>query len=254
MNKFYVYCIFRPWNLEPCYIGKGSGYRTKQHFRSLERHPNPHLVAIIKRAEGAEVPCVIMHDGLDEATAFEYEKAFIAAIGRSDLGLGPLCNMTDGGEGCSGRRHTPEACLKIAESHRGKKRSPEAVANMRAAQKGRIITPEARKKISASLTGRSSPPGHMARLAEINRGNKYTLGRKFSEDHRKKISDALMGKPRSKETKERLRELNLGRKHTEETREKMRMSAQNRAPISDENRIKLSDAVKRSWKIRKNSI
>lgn len=122
MNHFYVYCLFRPWNLEPCYIGKGHGHRIGEHFTLGAKHYNKHLASIIKMSD-REIPAVILHENLDEKTAFEYEKAFIAAIGRADRGKGPLCNWTDGGDGVSGFTHRPESKAAMSAKRMGNKYS-----------------------------------------------------------------------------------------------------------------------------------
>src|SRR5271157_172645 len=72
MPAFYVYCLFRP-NGEPCYIGKGKGRRAIFHFYPSQQR-NPHLSAIVKNAGGV-LPHVILHSGLDERTALDYEVA-----------------------------------------------------------------------------------------------------------------------------------------------------------------------------------
>ena len=158
MNKFYVYCLFRPWNAEPCYIGKGTGKRAFYHQRVGARHQNKHLGAILKKAK-KELPCVILHDNLTEKQALEYEIALIKAIGRKAYG-GPLVNQTDGGDGLSGYRHSP----RVKETLRVK-----ALGNKAAV--GGIKDPELKKnhlvKISTKAKQRWQEPKY--RQLAVNR-------------------------------------------------------------------------------------
>ena len=60
-----------------------------------------------KRKEGIKPPSdknriLILHSGLPEQTAFDYEKKLILFYGRKDQGTGLLRNMTNGGEGTAG--------------------------------------------------------------------------------------------------------------------------------------------------------
>lgn len=57
----------------------------------------------------------------------EKEKYFIKLYGRRDLGTGTLVNLTDGGEGSLGSKHSEESKLKISESRKGKKMSEESI-------------------------------------------------------------------------------------------------------------------------------
>ena len=89
MRKFLVYAFCRADGTF-YYIGKG----TKKRPYS-------------KRAIGIKPPAdksrvLILHEQLDEATAFEYERNLIAFYGRKDKNEGLLRNMTDGGEGVAG--------------------------------------------------------------------------------------------------------------------------------------------------------
>lgn len=161
-NRFFVYMFYRPWDMTPCYVGKGSGNRIGQHFADGDNHHNPHLANIMKKA-GGKLPYVILHDHLDEGTAFEFEIATIASIGRKAKG-GPLVNMTDGGEGISGHRF---------------KMSPEGVEKIRAA---------------ALKNG--------AKTAERNRQKPhYCEGRKLTDEHKAKLSIASASKRHTAESK-----------------------------------------------------
>ena len=100
-NCFYVYILFRP-DGRPCYVGKGRGKRINRHFSSAisGSHSNKHLMNIIRKSSGS-IPSVIIRNDLSEQEAFEFEIAWIKAIGREAFG-GPLVNKTDGGEGPTG--------------------------------------------------------------------------------------------------------------------------------------------------------
>lgn len=78
----------------------------------------------------------ILFEDLTWEQAIEKEKEFIALYGRRDLGLGSLVNLTDGGEGTIGYRHSDEVkekCRLISSGENnywyGKKR-PEHSENM----------------------------------------------------------------------------------------------------------------------------
>ena len=198
---FYVYVIFRP-NGVPCYVGKGRGDRWFVHKKLRHRHHNKHLANIIAKA-GGDLPLVKIRDGLIEAQAFEIERAIIAAIGREAKG-GSLVNLTDGGEGASGRpqkpiseetrmrlrishlgkKQTEETKEKRAQKNRGKKRSPEWCAANRARRTGEKRNQEARKNISLAKIGVKLTVDHRLKISE---STKKALA---SPEVRKKISDA----------------------------------------------------------------
>lgn len=68
-----------------------------------------------------------------------------------------LYNMSDGGEGTSGRRHTDEAKSKMSAAARSRPPMTEAQRlKMSAANTGRKHTNESRRKISESQRGRTS--------------------------------------------------------------------------------------------------
>jgi len=119
-HRFYTYVLIRPWNEVPCYVGKGQDDRVNDHTRMGEDHYNPHLANIFKKA-GGSLPFEIAFSSDDEDEAFAAETRLILSIGRADLGLGPLANHTNGGEGSSGRifsKETREILSNRAVSYR----------------------------------------------------------------------------------------------------------------------------------------
>lgn len=170
---FYVYILFDKQAI-PRYVGKGKNRRATNHLR---RSHNADVRRLVKNS-GGDLPIVIVRDSITETEAFETEAALIAAIGR---GMdGPLLNLTDGGDGVSGYKWTPEQ-----------------IAAVRAARKGFILSPEARAKISAALSGVPKSPEHRAAAAAARKG--IGIGQKFSQAHREAIGRAHLGKTRSPE-------------------------------------------------------
>jgi len=206
LRRFYVYIIFR-WDGSPCYVGKGRGDRWLRHAKNST---NRHLGRIYAQA-GGTLPIIKVREGLTHAEACETEIALIIAIGRADLGRGPLVNFTDGGEGMLGHRPSPETCEKIASSHRG-----------------RPLSAEHKAQIGETQRGKPKPDGHGAKVAAA------LIGHVISEATRAKIGAANRGQKRSPEQVERmrivasspdvvarLRAANLGKRATPEARAKM---------------------------------
>ena len=64
---------------------------------SKDYYKNRKIKSMIK--DGYFPIALKMFENMSEAKAFDMESFIIKNIGREDLGLGPLCNLTDGGEG-----------------------------------------------------------------------------------------------------------------------------------------------------------
>jgi hypothetical protein len=98
----------------------------------------------------------------DELALLVEEEA-ISLYGRKDMGLGPLLNMTDGGDGAEVSAATK---LKISIGNKGRKR-PDVIARC----KGKVLGPN--KNPSAPRPEQSL----------------RQLGRKLSEETKRKISE-----------------------------------------------------------------
>lgn len=107
---FYTYVHCYP-DGRPFYVGKGSGKRAWS-----SRGRNPWWQQIIKK-HGLHV--LFVAKDIDEELAFLCEQETIDAFHRSGI---KLCNMTEGGEGASGFKHTEAAKQKVREAKLGVKR------------------------------------------------------------------------------------------------------------------------------------
>ena len=90
---------------EPFYIGKGSLERYKKHLIENKRDNNRHKKNTIKKIQknGLEPIIIKVLENVNEQTAFDKEIELIWVIGRADLKMGSLTNMSWGGEGNDGR-------------------------------------------------------------------------------------------------------------------------------------------------------
>jgi hypothetical protein len=132
-NDFYVYMHIKEESDEIFYVGKG------RKNRAFSKHGrNKHWNNIVQKYN---YKVDILYEGLTNDEACIIEKDFIKKIGRKDLMLGTLVNMTDGGDGVVGNEPW----------NKGKKMDPSW-------NKGRIISEETKLKISESNKGRKQGP------------------------------------------------------------------------------------------------
>lgn len=141
--------VYRHWRKdknEVFYVGIGKN--ESRAFDFLRR--NKVWKGIKKRTD---VDVEIVARDLTWVDACELEKLMIQEYGRFDLGTGRLVNMTDGGDGAFGLKHSQETIDKRADSNRGKKR-----------------TAETRVKISKALTGKKFSEKHIQSLRTSHLG------------------------------------------------------------------------------------
>ena len=186
---FYVYEHWRP-DKDVCFwVGKGSGSRARL-FRRNRYYNN--IIAKLSRL-GMCVEVRMVQSGLTEAAAHILEMDRIAFWRAASV---LLANMTNGGEGISGLKHSAATRAKMKE----KRKLQSRVAHS-AVMKGRKHSSEHRAKISAGLKGRV----HSAQTKE-------------------KIRKSNLGQKRSVETRENLRQSHLGKTQTVATKQKRRLA------------------------------
>lgn len=192
MNNFYVY-MYSDTGDTSFYIGKGCGQRYKV-LKHLHRNTtNKFLKKKILKIGIDNVQIKFLHKDLTEDVAIQFEIFYIGLYGRRDLGLGTLCNLSDGGEGSSGYIFSEESKRKMSLAKVGKVLSAEAKHNMSKAHTGHIgviHTEDTKRKISIAKLGHKQPEDAVRKVAEINKGNTYHLGHKHSEEARRKMREA----------------------------------------------------------------
>ncbi|MCK9994329.1 MAG: hypothetical protein Dbin4_02849 [Alphaproteobacteria bacterium] len=154
-NLFYVYVLRHPDGV-PLYVGKGCGDRAKRHLsRSHSQFVN-RIISKIRR-DGGEPILDFIFETADESAAHAKEIEVIGIYGRRNNGTGCLANLTDGGEGQSGRICSDTTKKKIGAKSAGRECSVEARAKISKAHKGRKHTVEAVEAYRAAAIARATP-------------------------------------------------------------------------------------------------
>ncbi len=139
---YYTYAYLRE-DKTPYYVGKGKGNRA---YRRRDNGINP---------PKDKSRILILKKNLTEEEAFKHEIYMISVFGRKDLGTGILRNLTDGGDGVSGRTpwnkgktHSEETKRKMSELKKGitRKMSEETERKISEALKGKTLSEDTRKK------------------------------------------------------------------------------------------------------------
>jgi hypothetical protein len=185
MNNFYIYTHTKLGDTLPFYIGKGSNNRAySKHDRSN----------FWKRISKNGYTVQIELTNLYEDEALQLEKEIIKMYGRRDLGTGCLVNMTNGGEGVSGRIVSDETKAKMSKAMEGRV----------SGNKGKTHSEETKQKIS-----------------EAKLGNTAWKGKTHSDETKAKIGEAGKGKTHSDESKRKMSDAKKGKTHSDESKRKM---------------------------------
>ena len=175
MELYYVYQHIRLDENTIFYVGKGKGNR---HLEKNNRNRYWHNVV-----NKAGFKSEILYSNLDEELSLLIEIELIDKYKK--LGK-KITNVTNGGEGVSGLKHTSDSKTKMSEK-----------------AKGRKVTKETKQKLSKSLSGLKRKP--------------------FTEEHRAKLSKASSNQSHivTQETKDKISKSNFGKKRTVEQKLKI---------------------------------
>jgi hypothetical protein len=173
---FYIYQHRKKSSKEIFYVGKGKNSR---HLEESNRNNYWHNI-VNKHGFFSE----ILFDKLDEELALLIEQELIDKYRKLNI---TLCNLTNGGEGISGYKHSDEVKKLISSQSKGRKHSEES-----------------KEKIGNYWRGKKRKP--------------------FSEEHCKKIAiqrQKQIMKPMSDEVKNIISLKNTGKKRTPEQRKRI---------------------------------
>jgi len=151
-TMFYTYAHYKPDN-SVFYIGKGHGRRAWAHDNR-----NQHWRNIVAK-HGAHKVEVLAHWSTEEE-AFVHEKFLIACF--RDMGF-VLANVTSGGEGPSGYKHTLETKIKLSEHHKILHNLPEQKAKNSARNKLKMQDPVHKEKVRAGALAYMANPENRER-------------------------------------------------------------------------------------------
>jgi group I intron endonuclease len=168
------------------YIGKANDFneRTKEHIYLANTNPKYPIDCAIKKygIDNFEIKIISFFCTAKEALLAEIE--WIAEM-RNYIGRDNVYNITDGGEGALGYKHTAETIQKMSgKNHHlfGKKMPREQVEKIRKNNVGRVVSNDTRKKISIANIGKIVSKETRDKLSNI-----FT-GRELNQDIKNKIS------------------------------------------------------------------
>lgn len=150
-EDFYVYVHRKQSDDQVFYVGKGRLYRATETWGRNKFWKN------VANKHGWKVD--IIDHGLNEKEAFELEISTISFY--KSMGV-RLCNLTFGGDGPSGYRHSPESRAKMSAGMMGRKSWLE----------GKSLPEYMKQNLREKMTGRKQSSEHAAKSRIVKIGKK----------------------------------------------------------------------------------
>lgn len=229
---YFVYKIINSIN-NKIYIGKTNDLEKRwiAHIYAAQiNKENTYFYNAIRKYEATSFIKEIIEECETEEKALEREIFWIKELNTRHRHIG--YNMTDGGDGVSGLKHSEMSKRRMSLIKIGKVVSDETRLKMSNSQKGRIVSQETKEKISMANTGKNNGMfGKSITLKTRKKLSDFQSKRErqlLSEEHKQKNKEAAKKQDRSfripKETKLEVVQLyNTGKYTKRQLSEKFRL-------------------------------
>lgn len=163
--------------------------RYKQHrkdSKNKDKKPNSIFYRAIRKYGFDNFDFKVIETDIDISEIHEREKFWIKELNTMKPNG---YNLTEGGEGTFGYRHTEESKKKMSEMKKGvpaKPKSEETRRKLSEANRGKKLSEETKIKIGNANRGRKLTDEHKKRISETQKG------RVHSEEHNKNVSLGLL--------------------------------------------------------------
>lgn len=169
MNDYYVYVYLDPrkpgvfiyhdleFNFEPFYVGKGTKNRSHSGIRDKKKSLKVNKICSILKSGNFPIIIKIFENICNEESC-KKEIETISKIGRMNINLGPLTNMTDGGTGGLGLKHKQE-WKKILSKPVIQLKDNIVINEYNSVKEASEKTGVIKQNISSALTGRYKTAG-----------------------------------------------------------------------------------------------
>jgi group I intron endonuclease len=163
--------------------------RYKQHrkdAKNKDKRPNSIFYKAIRKYGFDSFDFKVLETDIDISKIHEREKFWIKELNTMKPNG---YNLTEGGEGTFGYRHTEESKKRMSEMRKGvpgKPKSEDVKKYLSELYKGRKLSEEQKKKISESKKGKRLSEEHKMKISETQKG------RTHSEEHNRNVSLGLL--------------------------------------------------------------
>lgn len=172
--EYYVYAYIDPRDGTPFYIGAGKRHRDVAHLTACEGgwcKSHAFFYAKLRKLLRSGIHPIVRRllDRLTFEESRDWECFFIGAIGRRDLGQGPLCNLTDGGDGFKNPSYETRHKLAACTTARMKARYSNPDERVRQSERIKAhfaSDPEHRRRQSERMKALASDPDERKRRSE----------------------------------------------------------------------------------------
>jgi group I intron endonuclease len=196
-----IYALTDPEDGRVRYVGQSVQVFTRfnQHLQAASKGASGRVYNWIRAlAKFEKEPMLVILQVCRVASADALERKWVRKFRSSDL-----TNLTDGGSGNAGYRHTEETKKKIGDAHRGKLVSSATREKISESQKGKKLSAEHSAILQAYARDREVTDSERAAISARMMGNKHSLGRRRSQEEIGRMIATRDASPPAQARKER---------------------------------------------------